>query len=127
MLLKKDEYNTKIKDIEDKIANITNLTTNTTINAKLNQVKNEIPSVTNLARAAALNAKINEVKNKMPNINNLDTSTALTTVESKTPDHSKHITIPEFLVSSRNFCCKISTGKFSNQKGYCYFCKENRL
>ena len=36
MLLKKDEYNTKIKDIEDKIPNITNLATNTTINAKVN-------------------------------------------------------------------------------------------
>ena len=36
MLLKKDEYNTKIKDIEDKIPNITNLATNTTINAKIN-------------------------------------------------------------------------------------------
>ena len=36
MLLKKDEYNTKIKDIEDKTPNITNLATNTTINAKIN-------------------------------------------------------------------------------------------
>ena len=36
MLLKKDEYNTKIKDVEDKIPNITNLATNTTINAKIN-------------------------------------------------------------------------------------------
>ena len=35
-VVKKDVYNTKIKDIEDKRPNITNLATNTTINAKIN-------------------------------------------------------------------------------------------
>ena len=117
MLLKKDEYNTKIKDIEDKIPNITNLATNTTINAKINQVKNEIPSVTNLATTAALNAKINEVKNKMPKINSLDTSTALTTVESKTPDHSKHITIPEFYkLAAEIFAAKLTQANLATKK-----------
>ena len=47
MLLKKDVYNAKIKDIEDKIPNITNVVTNTTLSAKTNEVKNEIPSITN--------------------------------------------------------------------------------
>ena len=36
-------YNDKIKDIEDKITDITNLATNTTLNTKINEVKNEIP------------------------------------------------------------------------------------
>ena len=36
-------YNDKIKDIEDKIPDITNLATNTTLNTKINEVKNEIP------------------------------------------------------------------------------------
>ena len=63
--LKKDEkdvYNAKITNIEDKIRDITNLATNTTLIAKINEVKVEIPSTTNLATTAALNAKISEVK-----------------------------------------------------------------
>ena len=48
-----------IKDIEDKLPDITNLATNATLNAKTNDVKNEIPSITNLPTTAALNAKIN--------------------------------------------------------------------
>ena len=58
VLLKKDVYNAKIKNIEDKIPDITNLTTNTTLNAKINQIKGEIPSATNVATTAALTSKI---------------------------------------------------------------------
>ena len=46
----------KIKDVEDKIPDITNLATNTTLNVKTIEVKNKIPSITNLAIAAALTA-----------------------------------------------------------------------
>ena len=35
-VVKKDVYNAKIKNIEDKIPNITNLATKTTLNAKIN-------------------------------------------------------------------------------------------
>ena len=35
-VVKKDVYNAKIKDIEDKIPDITNLAINTTLNAKIN-------------------------------------------------------------------------------------------
>ena len=35
----KTEYNAKVKDIADKIPNITNLAANTTLNAKVNKVK----------------------------------------------------------------------------------------
>ena len=38
-MLKKDVYNAKIKNIEDKAPDITNLATNTTLNAKINVVK----------------------------------------------------------------------------------------
>ena len=54
MLLKKYNYNAKIKKIEDKIPGITNLATNTSLNAKINEVKDKIPSITNLATATAL-------------------------------------------------------------------------
>ena len=36
--VKKDVYNAKIKNIEDKIPDITNLATKTTLNAKINEV-----------------------------------------------------------------------------------------
>ena len=71
--LKSDE-DTKIKNIADKIPDITNLATNTTLNAKINKVKNEIPSITNLT-TTDFNAEINEVKSKIPNISNLATNT----------------------------------------------------
>ena len=38
-VVKKGVYNAKMKDIEDKIADITKLATNTTLNAKINEVK----------------------------------------------------------------------------------------
>ena len=71
--------------IEDKIPDIINLATKTTLNAKINEVKGEIPSSTNLATTAALNAKIIEVKSKIPNIANLASTTALTAVGNKIP------------------------------------------
>ena len=67
-------YNARSKDIGDKVPDITNLATDTTLNAKINRVKNEIPSITNLAL-----------------------TTALTAIENKIPDHSKCFTTPEFI------------------------------
>ena len=46
----------KIKNIEDKIPDITNIATNTTLNAKINEVKNKVPNITNLATTTALTA-----------------------------------------------------------------------
>ena len=83
-----DVHNTKIRKIEDKIPDITNLATNTTLNAKINEVKNEIPSV-NVATTDALDAKINDVKAKIPSITNLATTTALTAVGNRIPSISK--------------------------------------
>ena len=84
-VVKKDVYNSKIKDIEDKIPDITNLATNTTLNAKINEVKNEIPSITNLS-----------------------ITTALTSIENKIPDHNKYITTLEFnKLIAGNFTAKL--------------------
>ena len=80
---KKDAYNAKMNSIEDKIPDVTNLATNTTLNAKINAVKGEIPSIANLGTTSALNAKMNEVKSKIPSITNLATTTTLTNVENK--------------------------------------------
>ena len=65
--VKKDLYNAKIKNMEDKISDITNLATKTTLNAKINEVKGEIPNITNLATKTGLNA----VENKIPSFSNL--------------------------------------------------------
>ena len=71
-VMKKDVYNTKIKNFEGKIRNITNLATNTTINSKINEVKNEMPSITNLATTTATTTTIlTAVENKIPNVSNL--------------------------------------------------------
>ena len=57
----------KIKNIEDKIPNITDLATKTILNAKINEVKCEIPSISNLATTTVLTA----VDNEIPNVSNL--------------------------------------------------------
>ena len=53
-VVKKTEYNAKIKNKEDIIPNITNLATKTMLNTKTNEFKREIPSVTNLCTTTAL-------------------------------------------------------------------------
>ena len=95
--------NVKIKYIEDKIPDITNLATNTTLNGKINEVKSKISSIINLATTTSLDAKINEFKNKIPNITNLaTTTTAVTAVENEIPNVSnlvkKNLTMTQKLV-----------------------------
>ena len=53
-VVKKNEYNARIKIIENKIPHITILATNTTLNAKMNEVKGKLPYITDLATPAAL-------------------------------------------------------------------------
>ena len=90
-VVKKYVYNAKIKNIENKILDITNLATNTTLNAKINKFKGKIPSITNLVTNASLNAKINEVRSEIPNITNLATNTTkIYEIENKiTSDHDR--------------------------------------
>ena len=82
-VVKKDVYNPKLQNIEEKIPDTTNLPSSTTLNAKINEVKGKIPSNTNLPTTAAINAKINEVKSKIPNITNLATTATLTAIKNK--------------------------------------------
>ena len=146
---KRDVYNAKIKNIEVKIPDITNLAANTTLNAKINEVKEEIPSITNLATTTALNAKINEAKNKMPNNTNVAiTATVLTAVESKIPsvnnvvketgystkiseienkistdhDHDKYITTQEFNnLTSENFTARLAQASLATKSDIANF------
>ena len=66
-VVKKTEYDAKIKNIEDKIPDISNLATKSNLSTKINEVKNEIPSLTGLATASALTT----VENKIRSISNL--------------------------------------------------------
>ena len=101
-VVKKDLYSAKIKNIEDKIPDTTNLAANTTLNAKISEIENEMPSITN-------NANINEIKNEIPDITNLATSTALTRVWNKIPDHSKNIATPESnKLTAENFTARLA-------------------
>ena len=67
MLLKKMYIMLRQKNIEDKISDITNLATNTTLNTKTNEVKVKIPNITNLATTIALTT----AENKIFNVKNL--------------------------------------------------------
>ena len=61
ILLKKDVYNAQIKNIEDKLPNITNLATNTTLTA----VENKIPNFGNLYRWNGYNTKLVKLRIKL--------------------------------------------------------------
>ena len=82
-VIKKDVYNAKIKNIEDKIPDLTNLATNAFLNSKVNEVKSEIRSINNSATNGSFNANINEVKVEIPNITKLAATTAVIAVEKK--------------------------------------------
>ena len=110
-MIKEDVYNTKIKNIEDKIPDNTNSATKTTFNAKINEVKGEIPNITNLATTTAFTA----VENKIPNVSNLvkrtDHNTTINQIEKKITDHSqdKYITTPKFdKVTAENFAARLA-------------------
>ena len=63
-IAKKDVYNGRIESMEDRIPDITNLSSSTTLNAKTKKIKNQIPSITNLGITTPLNPKIMSLKTK---------------------------------------------------------------
>ena len=83
-VVKKTDYNVKITKTENKIPDISNLSTKTA----LNTVENKIPNTSGLVKKTDYNAKITEIEGKIPNISNLATKNALTTFENKIPDVS---------------------------------------
>ena len=96
-VVKEDVYNAKIKDIEYKIPNITNLATNASLNAKINEIKSEISSITNLVLLLLFLL----LKIKIPSVSNLvkktDYNTKVNETEKKIINHNHHkyIAIPE--------------------------------
>ena len=110
-VVKKTEYNAKIKNIEDKIPDITNLATKAILNTKMNEVKAEIPSISGLATTSALTA----VENKIPNVSSLGQKTNYDTkvnkIKMKITDHShdQYIATPEFnKLTAENFAERLA-------------------
>ena len=110
-VVKKTEYNAKIKNIEDKIPDITKLATKSVLKTKKNEVKAETPSISGLATTSAWTA----VENKIPNVSNLvketDYGTKVNDIEKKIDDHSHdiYITTPEFnKLTAENFAARLA-------------------
>ena len=83
-VVKKDVYNAKIKNIEDKISDITNLAIKSTLNAKINNIKGETPNITNLATTTtALTAIENKIWNVSDLVKKTDYNTKISEIEKK--------------------------------------------
>ena len=127
-VVKKVVHNAKIKKIEDKITDITNLASNNTLNAKIKEVKKEIPSITNLATTIALTA----VENKIPNVSNLVEKTNYNTkvreIENKfttDPDHDECNTTQEFnKLTLNNFTARRKQANLTSKIDIANFVKK---
>ena len=84
-VVKKTDYNAKIAEIENKIADISNLATKTT----LNTLENKIPDTSGLVKKTDYNTEITKIEDKIPDVRNLATKIALNTVENKIPNVSR--------------------------------------
>ena len=118
--VKKDAFKAKIKNIEDRILEITNVAANASLNVKINQVKGEIPSISNLAT----NATLTTVENKTPNVSNLvkkpDYNTKRNEREKTITDHDhskKYITTPEFnKLTAENVAARLKQANLASER-----------
>ena len=80
-------YITQIKNVEEKIPDITNLATNACLNAKIKEVIGEILNITNLASTTALTTVEHEISNVSNLVKKLDCNTKANEIEKKVTDH----------------------------------------
>ena len=105
MMLKKDGYNANIKNIENKIPDITNVATTTALTA----VENKASNVSNLVKKNDYNTWISEIENKI------------------TTDHDRdnYITTEEFnKLISENFTTKLAQANLANKSYIANFVKN---
>ena len=120
-VIKKDVYNAKMKNIEDKMADATTAT----LNAKINEVKSKIPNI-NLATTSSLTV----VENKINNVRNLVKKKKIVTqiLENKiTTDHDqdKYITTQEFnKLTSEKFSARLKQANLANKNDIANFVKK---
>ena len=120
-VIKKDVYNAKMKNIEDKMADATTAT----LNAKINEVKSKIPNI-NLAATSSLTV----VENKIHNVRNLVKKEKIVTqiLENKiTTDHDqdKYITTQEFnKLTSEKFSARLKQANLASKNDIANFVKK---
>ena len=108
MMLKKDGYNANIKNIENKIPDITNVATTTALTA----VENKASNVSKLVKKNDYNTWISEIENKI------------------TTDHDRdnYITTEEFnKLISENFTTKLAQANLANKSYIANFVKKYRF
>ena len=119
----KEVYNAKIKNIEDIIPDIKNVSANTDLDDKINEVNNEIPNITNLTTTTALTA----VEDKIPNVSNLVIKTYYNTKMSETTDcdNDKSVTIQEFnKLTSETFTAILAPASSASKSDVANFVKD---
>ena len=131
-VFKKDVYNAMVKNIDDKIPDINNLATNTSLNAKVSEVKDEIPSITNLTTTAALTAVENEIHNVSNLIKKTDYNTKINENEKITDydhdDHDKCITTEKFnKLTAENFPTRLSQANLASKNDIANFVKKTNF
>ena len=124
---RKDVDNAKIKNIESKMPDTTNLATNACLNTKINAVKGEIPNIYNLATTTAVTA----VENRIPNVSNLVKKTDYNTKISETEkniskhNHDKSITIIKFnKFTEEIFAARLKQANLASKSGTANFVKN---
>ena len=110
------------------LGSITNLATTAALNAKIKEVKNKIPNITNLGTTTALIA----VENKMPNVSNLVKKTDYSTkIENKITadhDHDKCIANQEFKrLTLENFTARLAQVNLASKSDIANFVKKTDL
>ena len=122
-VVKKEVYNAKIKNIEDIIPDIKNVSANTDLDDKINEVNNEIPNITNLTTTTALTA----VEDKILNVSNLVIRTYYNTKMSETTDcdNDKSVTIQEFnKLTSETFTAILAPASSASKSDIANFVKD---
>ena len=122
-VVKKEVYNAKIKNIEDIIPDIKNVSANTDLDDKINEVNNEIPNITNLTTTTALTA----VEDKILNVSNLVIKTYYNTKMSETTDcdNDKSVTIQEFnKLTSETFTAILAPASSASKSDVANFVKD---
>ena len=130
-VVKKDVYNAKIKNIEDKIPDITNLTTNAFLNTKINKIENEIPNINNLVTTTAITAIGNKIPNVSDFVKKTDYNTKISDIKNKiTGDHNhdKYITTQEFnKLTSENFAVRLEQANLASKNDIAALFKRHIL
>ena len=98
------DFEDKIKKVDKKIPDVSDLVKKTNFSAKIIEVKGKIPGITGLTTSSALTA----VENKIPDVSSLvkktDYDTKISDTEKKVTDHDhdKYIITPEFNTMAAN-------------------------